>query len=705
MLENDIAPTPIISHVPDWLLGLATPNDWLFGIEMPLITFVLSVVIVLGALIVYFIGFLLPWLKLRAELKAAVAFIESKVPEKGTSIDDETYHEIDEYFMSKPDFAYSWREFSEVIIKVDGRFHNSIQAEHFFTHSSVIRTGPTMIGAWHSSIPGILTGLGLLGTFVALLLGLAQLHVSETQQVEGIEEFINALSGKFTSSIAGLVMAILYTSCERISVSNLDKYLYDLQHSINENFKRITPEMLLHYSLNEIKAQRVAMDSLASDMAEQINTGIQQSINPEISKMITAIEHLNQTTEKLKNLNTESLNKTLEALTGIKNQSSDAIVQALHSMMDEFRTTLTGTASNELTELSQSLAKASTFLETMDTKNQQMEGRMDQLLNQLSEGMVNQQSQFGSHAQELAQTMAGLITRMEDSSNQSVDVMQRRIEEMLQKNAGWSAQLQAQMQGMAEAMTQASNQMVAQLKEASSSQTTQMQEAQEALNTKQHQWVQGIQEEMSSLVQNVGTNVLEREAQIQHLMNQTVQSQQQLLAQLTNASVDLRQAFEQYKATLETNKYMLAEAKPIVSQLQGVSGQIGSGLEGITQSNQQMQRTLTENRQFVEDYQRLVNELKGLHDRQKEAYSILDEQLGRILKQINENMIQYNSTTRDGLQMVLGEWDNELRTSVKLLSGPVSELSELFDDLTEMLEKKIVTSLKRPSQDIDTQKN
>lgn len=705
MPENDLVPIPTISHVPEWLLWLATPNDLLFGIEMPLITFVLSVVIVVGALVVYCIWFLRPWLKLRAELKAAVAFIESKVPEKDTSIDDETYHEIDDYFMGKPDFAYSWREFSEVIIKVDGRFHNSIQAEDFFTHSSVIRTGPTMIGAWHSSIPGILTGLGLLGTFVALLLGLAQLHVSDTQQVQGIEEFINALSGKFTSSIAGLVMAILYTSSERISVSNLDKYLYDLQHSINENFKRITPEMLLYYSLNEIKAQRVAMDSLASDMAEQINSGIQQSINPEISKMITAIEHLNQTTEKLKELNTESLNQTLEALTGIKNQSSDAIVQALHSMMDEFRTTLTGTASNELTELSKSLGNAASFLETMDVKNQQMEDRMDHLLKQLSEGMVNQQSQFGSHAEELAQTMTGLISRMEDSSNQSVNVMQGRIEEMLQKNAGWSEQLQTQMQVMAESMTQASNQMVTQLKEASSSQTTQMQEAQQVLNDQQQQMVQGMQQEMSALVQNVGQNVLEREAQIQQLMSETVQSQKQLLTQLANASVELKNAFDQYKSTLDTNKSMLAEARPIVSQLQGVSGQIGSGLEGITQSNQQMQRTLTENRQFVEGYQRLVNELKGLHDRQKEAYSVLDERLGSVLEQINENMIRYSSTTRDGLQMILGEWDNELRTSVKLLSGPVSELSEAFDNLSEMLEKNIVTSIKRPPQDIDTQKN
>ena len=575
-------------------------------------------------------------------------------------------------------------------IEVGGRFHNTVQAENFFNHSSVIRK---KIATWHNAIPGILTGLGLFGTFVALLLGLAQLHVEpDTEKVTGISEFINALSGKFSSSIAGLLMAILYTSCERILVSKLDNYLYHLQHRINEIFTRITPEKLLSLSLNESKKQSASMELLASDLAERIQASMQQSINPEINKMIVAIEQLNKTTDNLGDLNTQSLNRAIDALDGIKSQSSDAIVEAMKSMMEEFRSTLTGTASNELGELSKSLANASSFLASMDTKNQQMEDRMGLILNQLSEGLANQQNQFGSHSQALAQTMENLIAKMEQSSSQSVEVLQGRIEEMLQQNTGWATQMQEQMQGMAQSLTQVSERMIVKVQEASTSQSNQLQETQNALNAQQREMVQGLQQEMSTLVENIGQQIQEREIKIQELFNQAVQSQQQLIGQITNASSELKRAFEQYKDTLEVNKVMLAEAKPVVSQLQGVSGQIGSGLERISESNSQMQRTLNENQQFVQSYQQLVADLKSLHDRQKDAYTIMDERLGSILKQINDHMIQYNATTRDGLQKVLGDWDNELRTSVKLLSGPVSELGESFELLTEMLDKKLQRS-------------
>jgi DNA anti-recombination protein RmuC len=141
--------------------------------------------------------------------------------------------------------------------------------------------------------------------------------------------------------------------------------------------------------------------------------------------------------------------------------------------------------------------------------------------------------------------------------------------------------------------------------------------------------------------------------------------------------------------TLENNKNLLDEAKPLVGQLQSASNHINNSVRGLSESNLTIDRALSNNREFLGQYQTLIQDLKILHDRQKDVYAILDERLGSILKQINDNMIQYNATTRDGLQKVLGEWDNELRSSVKLLSGPVSELGESFELLTEMLDKKL----------------
>jgi hypothetical protein len=81
----------------------------------------------------------------------------------------------------------------------------------------------TLIGSiYHSSfyqaIPGILTALGLLATFIAILQGLSGVTynpLDSVHPVSGIDALINGLSGKFLTSIVALVVSIIFTFVEK----------------------------------------------------------------------------------------------------------------------------------------------------------------------------------------------------------------------------------------------------------------------------------------------------------------------------------------------------------------------------------------------------------------------------------------------------------------------------------------------------------
>lgn len=60
-------------------------------------------------------------------------------------------------------------------------------------------------------IPNWLTALGLLTTFIAILLGLQHVHVLSNLEVQGIGGLVNGLSGKFFSSIVALSCALSIT--------------------------------------------------------------------------------------------------------------------------------------------------------------------------------------------------------------------------------------------------------------------------------------------------------------------------------------------------------------------------------------------------------------------------------------------------------------------------------------------------------------
>jgi hypothetical protein len=81
----------------------------------------------------------------------------------------------------------------------------------------------TLIGSiYHSSfyqaIPGILTALGLLATFIAILQGLSGVTynpLDSVHPVSGIDALINGLSGKFLTSIVALIVSIIFTFVEK----------------------------------------------------------------------------------------------------------------------------------------------------------------------------------------------------------------------------------------------------------------------------------------------------------------------------------------------------------------------------------------------------------------------------------------------------------------------------------------------------------
>lgn len=72
--------------------------------------------------------------------------------------------------------------------------------------------------AFHQSVPGILTALGLLATFVAILMALAGVTYNANdpvRPVSGIDQLINGLSGKFLSSIIALILSVIFTFFEK----------------------------------------------------------------------------------------------------------------------------------------------------------------------------------------------------------------------------------------------------------------------------------------------------------------------------------------------------------------------------------------------------------------------------------------------------------------------------------------------------------
>lgn len=155
---------------------------------------------------------------------------------------------IDATFEREPWLAPAWKQYRKTLISeqvawyIEPRIFSSRSAQDLFSLDTIFRGQLNL--AWYQQVPSLLTGIGLLFTFIALLVGLSKLH-ADGHAIAGIQGLINGLSGKFLTSIVGLVCSTLFTLLEKPLLFRLLSAHQHCIHLIDDLFPRKTLEQIL----------------------------------------------------------------------------------------------------------------------------------------------------------------------------------------------------------------------------------------------------------------------------------------------------------------------------------------------------------------------------------------------------------------------------------------------------------------------------
>ena len=286
-------------------------------------------------------------------LKSALSLLK----ETSGGLDSIAYNKLDEAFLRNDLLGHSWKEFSETVIKekVDNtvKIWNSRQAEDFFSFDKIVL--PKLHLTYLEAVPGIVTGIGLLGTFIALFCGLQNLHVETDMQVTGIDGLINNLSSKFLSSIIGVSAAVFFLIFEKICVGTLENECHELERRLNDLFPRVITEGLLTKLLVEAKEQTNQLKHFNTDMTSRLKSSLEESMQPTMIRMIEAIERLTDLTDNFHKQNqpaTEqivaSIGRLSDATEQFQNEKGEQNSEVLENMVAKFSEKLSSGANAEI---------------------------------------------------------------------------------------------------------------------------------------------------------------------------------------------------------------------------------------------------------------------------------------------------------------------------------------------------------------------
>ncbi len=124
---------------------------------------------------------------------------------------------------SKTTFAHAWQEFQETLhdqcdtINAESRLVRSratTSSSYFFSSQSIIET--PLQTEYFKHLPGILTGIGIIGTFAGLLIGLFYFDTSDPSKVnESVSLLLSGVREAFVVSAIAIAIAMYVTNSEK----------------------------------------------------------------------------------------------------------------------------------------------------------------------------------------------------------------------------------------------------------------------------------------------------------------------------------------------------------------------------------------------------------------------------------------------------------------------------------------------------------
>ncbi|MDR3352937.1 MAG: hypothetical protein LBO00_08075 [Zoogloeaceae bacterium] len=233
----------------------------------------------------FLIRFVLPALLLLRDLRRAVRALERLQTSDPESIARQV--------MTSPRLARLWREYAQTLhppetaSSADGnagrnvavrRTRKTVAAGQFFNLATLVET--PLKTEFYKHLPGILTGIGIIGTFAGLIAGLTHFEVnSDTDTVRlSLKHLIQGVGHAFQVSALAITLAMLATWIEKSFTTLGERLVARLAELIDARFEGGVEE--------EYLARLVAASETSAAQGEQLRAALAQELRQGLAELL-----------------------------------------------------------------------------------------------------------------------------------------------------------------------------------------------------------------------------------------------------------------------------------------------------------------------------------------------------------------------------------------------------------------------------------
>lgn len=377
------------------------------------------------ALLFFVAQFLVPGWRAKREMRSASAALKL-LRARGPVLD---LDELRNVAMNSEALRHCWAEFRDTLhgqkqpnalgaLEVS-RWRATAMANSFFTEQALVDTA--LRTEFYKHLPGILTGIGIIGTFSGLILGLqafGQVNLGDAEQArQGLRALLGTVGGAFIVSGAAIALAMALTTVEKLIINGLYTRVELLCGTLDSLFDAGAGEEYLQRLVEAAETSATQAMQMKESLVTDLKQVLTELASQQMATMTVTSADLGHTiTASLTDGLKEPLARISDAVQSVSGSQGDAVSRLLTDVLSSFTAQMETMFGGQMRGMGEMLTQTAGTI-------QQASQRFEQLI-----GQIDQASSGASQA--LAQRMDETLMRMQARQDEANDQMRGFVEEI-----------------------------------------------------------------------------------------------------------------------------------------------------------------------------------------------------------------------------------------------------------------------------------
>lgn len=631
---------------------------------------------ILGFLLLAFLLFsLLPSFFVSRQLSGAIKALKA--------LNGKPDANIGQIFEGRGVLGHLWREYADSLHRQPGegqavRFRSTMPAGVFFRQDVLVDI--PLRADFFKHLPGLFTGVGIIGTFYGLLIGMQSFVVSENPVVVrgSLTRLLHGVSEAFLVSASAITLAMLVTFIEKLVVSALNSKVEKLVQLLDGLFEGGAGE---EYLARLVKASETSSETTAGLLKGELKQILTELTDKQIAAANAGTAALgDRITASIEDGLKAPLTDIADSLKNAQNDQGDALQAMLAAMFENFNNQMKELFANQATEMNRLQQQAVEALNATVVKLEAMAADAGAASQRSMEAMALQVAKSIDAAESrqalMNDKLGEFIDQMRQTTDQSHSDAQGHLKQSLDD---LSARLGAVFDGLSAQVL---------------STTDASMHHQQDMALQSQNVLGQFAEQIALVVENVNRAVGEMKSAVAVMHSTTADAMSALnnsADTLYLASNDFARAGENVSSTLEKSAVVAEQLVHAADTVSTASTGLAALFEDYRDARESMVAQVRSLQALAEQVRRDASMSGEVLEKIEAATSKLisaQKDADDYLSKISEVIAVAHQSFSEGMTRAVGEANREfhqaLSDSVKLLREGIHELESTLDAATSL---------------------